>query len=155
VIGNPEYLERAIANLVENAIKYTREDGLIKLIVRGENGGGDGGRGDGGGAGDGGAGGEANGGAGVVVVEVIDNGVGIAAEDVPRIFERFYRIERSRSRDAGGTGLGLSIVKHIVQAHGGQIEVESAPGVGSTFRMKFPAASAQGEQAPDASDAAA
>jgi two-component system phosphate regulon sensor histidine kinase PhoR len=155
VIGNPEYLERAIANLVENAIKYTREDGLIKLIVRGENGGGDGGRGDGGGAGDGGAGGEANGGAGVVVVEVIDNGVGIAAEDVPRIFERFYRIERSRSRDAGGTGLGLSIVKHIVQAHGGQIEVESTPGVGSTFRMKFPAASAQGEQAPDASDAAA
>ena len=130
VIGNPEYLERAIANLVENAIKYTREEGLIKLIVRGEN-------------------------ASAVIVEVVDNGVGIAEEDVPRIFERFYRVERSRSRDAGGTGLGLSIVKHIVQAHGGQIEVESTPGVGSTFRMKFPAAAADDEQAPDASDAAA
>ena len=135
VIGNPEYLERAVANLVENAIKYTRggageSAGMIKLIVRAENG-------------------------GAVVVEVVDNGVGIAEEDVPRIFERFYRVERSRSRDAGGTGLGLSIVKHIVQAHGGLIEVESTPGVGSTFRMKFPAAPAADEQAPDAPDAAA
>ncbi len=144
VIGNPEYLERAVANLVENAIKYTRggageAGGLIKLIVRGD-GGGNGGGGNGG---------------GTIMVEVVDNGVGIAAEDVPRIFERFYRVERSRSRDAGGTGLGLSIVKHIVQAHGGQIEVVSTPGVGSTFRMKFPAASEASEQAPDASDAAA
>jgi len=130
VIGNPEYLERAVANLVENAIKYTRDEGLIKLIVRGDN-------------------------AAAVIVEVVDNGVGIATDDVPRIFERFYRVERSRSRDAGGTGLGLSIVKHIVQAHGGQIEVESTPGVGSTFRMTFPAASEPAEQAPDASDAAA
>jgi two-component system phosphate regulon sensor histidine kinase PhoR len=129
VIGNPEYLERAIANLVENAIKYTREQGLIKLLVSADH--------------------------DQVIVEVIDNGVGIAADDVPRIFERFYRIERSRSRDAGGTGLGLSIVKHIVQAHGGQIEVVSTPGVGSTFRMKFPAAGVEGEHAPDASDAAA
>ena len=139
VIGNPEYLERAMSNLVENAIKYTRggegeAGGLIKLIVRGDNG---------------------KNGAGTVIVEVVDNGVGIAAEDVPRIFERFYRIERSRSRDAGGTGLGLSIVKHIVQAHGGQIEVVSTPGVGSTFRMKFPAVPAEAEQPPDASDAAA
>ena len=131
VIGNPEYLERAMSNLVENAIKYSREDGLIKLIVRAEN------------AGE------------TIIVEVVDNGVGIAADDVPRIFERFYRIDRSRSRDAGGTGLGLSIVKHIVQAHGGQIEVVSTPGVGSTFRMKFPAGAEAGEQAPDASDAAA
>jgi len=144
VIGNPEYLERAVANLVENAIKYTRGGqgeaaGLIKLIVRGGNG-----KGTNGGTSD-----------GTLIVEVVDNGVGIAEEDVPRIFERFYRVERSRSRDAGGTGLGLSIVKHIVQAHGGQIEVESTPGVGSTFRMKFPAVTEPAEQAPDASDAAA
>jgi two-component system phosphate regulon sensor histidine kinase PhoR len=136
VVGNPEYLERAMSNLVENAIKYTRggvgePGGLIKLIVRGENGG------------------------ETVIVEVVDNGVGIAADDVPRIFERFYRIDRSRSRDAGGTGLGLSIVKHIVQAHAGEIEVVSTPGVGSTFRVKFPAAAEADEQAPDASDAAA
>ena len=172
VVGNPEYLERAMANLVENAIKYTRGGegeaaGLIKLIVRGDAGAGSRG-GSGGNGGNGGNGGGANGrpaGGGHVIVEVADNGVGIAPEDVPRIFERFYRVERSRSRDAGGTGLGLSIVKHIVQAHGGQIDVESTPGVGTTFRMTFPtappaaaapAAGATGsEQAPDASDAAA
>ena len=133
VIGNAEYLERAIANLVENAIKYTRDPGLIRTVVRRENG-------------------------QVVVVEVIDNGVGIAAEDLPRIFERFYRVDRSRSRDAGGTGLGLSIVKHIAQAHGGQIEVESTPGVGSTFRLRFPIAEEESELPtgdPDAGGAAA
>jgi two-component system phosphate regulon sensor histidine kinase PhoR len=129
VIGNAEYLERAISNLVENAVKYTREEGLIRLIVRGS--------------------------AEQVIVEVVDNGVGIAAEDLPRIFERFYRVERSRSRDAGGTGLGLSIVKHIVQVHGGKIEVESTPGVGSTFRLLFPPAPQESQQAPDAGDAAA
>ena len=127
VMGNPEYLERAIANLVENAIKYTRDSGLIRLIVRGEN--------------------------GQTIVEVVDNGIGIGAEDLPRIFERFYRAERSRSREMGGTGLGLSIVKHIVQAHGGQIEVETTPGEGSTFRMKFPIME-QSEEA-DANGAAA
>ena len=134
VIGNAEYLERAMSNLVENAIKYTRGGageaaGLIKLIVRGEG--------------------------GQLVVEVVDNGIGIAADDLPRIFERFYRVERSRSRDAGGTGLGLSIVKHIAQAHGGKIEVVSTPGVGSTFRMLFPPAPQEAEQASDAGDAAA
>ena len=112
ITGNPEYVERAVSNLVENAIKYTKDGGLIRLIVRGEN--------------------------GHTVVEVIDNGIGIAADDLPRIFERFYRAERSRSRDMGGTGLGLSIVKHIMQAHGGTVEVASTPAKGSTFRLKFP-----------------
>ena len=65
-----------------------------------------------------------------------------------RIFERFYRAERSRSRDMGGTGLGLSIVKHIMQAHGGVVEVQSAPGQGSTFRLKFPIST---EEAPETS----
>jgi two-component system phosphate regulon sensor histidine kinase PhoR len=116
VFGNPEYLERAVANLVENAIKYTREDGLIRVGVRGKD--------------------------GRTLVEVSDNGIGISADDVPRIFERFYRVDRSRSRDMGGTGLGLSIVKHIVQLHQGQVEVQSTPGQGSTFRLRFPAAPA-------------
>jgi two-component system phosphate regulon sensor histidine kinase PhoR len=132
IAGNPEYLERAVLNLVENAIKYTKENGLIKLIVRA------------------GSGNES----GHIIVEVIDNGIGIPADEVPRIFERFYRVDRSRSRDMGGTGLGLSIVKHIVQAHGGTIEVKTEPGKGSTFRLKFPISADEVEQ-PDAGGAAA
>jgi two-component system phosphate regulon sensor histidine kinase PhoR len=128
IVGNPEYLERAVSNLVENAIKYTKENGLIRLIVRGEN--------------------------GHAVVEVTDNGIGISSEDLPRIFERFYRAERSRSRDMGGTGLGLSIVKHIMQAHGGTVEVLSTPGKGSTFRLKFPVSTTDSVQS-DAGGAAA
>jgi two-component system phosphate regulon sensor histidine kinase PhoR len=116
IVGNSEYLERAVSNLVENAIKYTRENGTVRVIVRAENAG------------------QTN------VVEVSDNGIGITAEDLPRIFERFFRSDRSRSREMGGTGLGLSIVKHIVQTHKGTIDVQSKPGEGSTFRMKFPIA---------------
>jgi two-component system phosphate regulon sensor histidine kinase PhoR len=128
IIGSPEYVERAVSNLLENAIKYTKENGLIRLIVRGED--------------------------GHTIVEVIDNGIGISADDLPRIFERFYRAERSRSRDMGGTGLGLSIVKHIMQAHGGTVEVTSAPGKGSTFRLKFPISTDETAQ-PDTGGAAA
>jgi len=112
-----------VANLVENAVKYTKEGGLVRVSVRGES--------------------------GSSLVEVADDGIGISAEDLPRIFERFYRVDRSRSRDMGGTGLGLSIVKHIVQAHHGTIEVESAPGKGSTFRLKFPAAPAEADEPGD------
>jgi len=117
VIGNTDYLERAISNLVDNAIKYTPEGG--RITVRG---------------------GEQN---GFAVVEVADTGIGIPAEDLPRIFERFYRVDRSRSREMGGTGLGLSIVKHIAQAHGGSVEVQSTPGAGSTFRLRVPLALSQ------------
>ena len=113
VLGDSEQLERAVSNLVENAIKYTREGGKVDIVVHSDG--------------------------AQAIVEVTDNGIGIAADDVPRIFERFYRADRSRSREMGGTGLGLSIVKHIVQAHGGTIDVTSAPGQGSTFRMTFPA----------------
>ena len=96
VSGNAEYLERAAANLVENAVKYTPEEGTIAVSASG--------------AAD-----------GTVSVSVSDTGIGIPAEDLPRIFERFYRVDRSRSRDVGGTGLGLSIVKHVVQMIDGRV----------------------------------
>jgi len=104
-------LERAIANLVDNALKYTPEGGRVRIW-----GGTDGGQ---------------------VAVAVEDNGMGIPESDLPRIFERFYRVDKSRSRDLGGTGLGLSIVKHIVQLHGGTISVSSSP-AGSTFTLRLP-----------------
>lgn len=112
IAGNPEYVERAVSNLIDNAIKYSPEHGKIDVAVLRDK--------------------------DSVVVEVADDGIGIPAEDLSRIFERFYRVDRSRSRDMGGTGLGLSIVKHVAQAHGGSIEVVSTPGEGSKFRLKLP-----------------
>jgi two-component system phosphate regulon sensor histidine kinase PhoR len=112
VAGNADYLERAIANLVDNAIKYTPAKGKIAIAVNAED--------------------------SAVVVRVTDSGIGIPEEDLPRIFERFYRVDRSRSRDMGGTGLGLSIVKHVMQSHGGSIGVTSSVGGGSTFTLTFP-----------------
>ncbi|HYP23878.1 MAG TPA: ATP-binding protein, partial [Actinomycetota bacterium] len=112
--GDPDYLERAVANLLENAIKYTPEGGHVSIaasLAADED---------------------------VVRVEVSDDGIGIPADDLPRIFERFYRVDRSRSREMGGTGLGLSIVKHVAQAHGGSIEVASDVGKGSTFTLTLP-----------------
>jgi two-component system phosphate regulon sensor histidine kinase PhoR len=75
---------------------------------------------------------------GAVEIRVRDEGCGIAPEHLPRLFERFYRVDKARSRQQGGTGLGLAIVKHIVQAHGGTVDVESTPGVGSTFTIRLP-----------------
>jgi two-component system phosphate regulon sensor histidine kinase PhoR len=71
-------------------------------------------------------------------IEVSDNGIGIAREHLSRLTERFYRVDGSRSRDTGGTGLGLSIVKHVVQRHGGEIDIQSEPGKGSTFKLVLP-----------------
>jgi two-component system phosphate regulon sensor histidine kinase PhoR len=104
-------LERALSNLVDNALKYTAEGGKIRIGASTDS--------------------------GHAAMSVEDNGQGIPEGDLPRIFERFYRVDKSRSRDLGGTGLGLSIVKHIVQLHGGTISVRSTPG-GSTFTMRFP-----------------
>jgi two-component system phosphate regulon sensor histidine kinase PhoR len=113
----------AIANLVTNAVRYTPEGGEIELVWRVL----DGGNGE---------------------ITVIDTGPGIAREHIPRLTERFYRVDGSRSRDTGGTGLGLSIVKHVMQRHGGELLVESEVGKGSRFRLVFPAARVR--QASDA-----
>ena len=74
----------------------------------------------------------------IVEIQVIDQGIGIAEVDIDRIFERFYRVDPARSRETGGTGLGLAIVKHIVRIHGGDINVWSATGIGSSFVIKLP-----------------
>ncbi|ENI9090057.1 two-component system histidine kinase PnpS [Listeria monocytogenes] len=105
-------LQQIIINLLSNAINYTPVDGKVevKLIEQ-----------------------EAE-----VIIEVTDNGIGIPANDIDRVFERFYRVDKARSRHSGGTGLGLSIVKHLVENCGGRIEVESQEEVGSTFRVTLP-----------------
>lgn len=110
--GDAEGLRQVIENLVDNAVKYTPSGGRVRLGLRAE---------------------ERFG-----VVEVEDTGIGIDPKLHSRIFERFYRVDKARSRELGGTGLGLAIVKHLVLAHGGTIEVESLPGRGSTFRVRIP-----------------
>ena len=108
-----EHVYRAVSNLLNNAVSYTPEGGLVKIKCQRLK--------------------------GSLRVAVEDNGIGIPAEDIPRIFERFYRVDRARSRDLGGTGLGLSIVKHVMNVHNGSVSVESVPGQGSTFTLIFPA----------------
>ena len=112
--GSETELLSAVGNLLNNAVRYTPAGGRIDLRWRW--------RVDGSGE-----------------FEVSDTGIGIAREHLPRLTERFYRVDGSRSRDTGGTGLGLSIVKHVVQRHGGEIELQSEPGKGSSFRLVFPA----------------
>lgn len=112
VLGNAETLERAVVNLIDNAIKYTPANGKIDVYATSDS--------------------------SSVTIKISDNGIGIAPEDIERIFERFYRVDRSRSREMGGTGLGLAIVKHIVQSHGGSVTVESKLNGGSEFRIILP-----------------
>lgn len=110
---NAPLFEQAVVNLLDNAIKYSEPGAEVSL--------------------------EAANSHGEVTVTVRDQGCGIAADHLPRLFERFYRVDKARSRKLGGTGLGLSIVKHIVNAHQGRVTVESQPGVGSTFRIHLSA----------------
>jgi two-component system, OmpR family, phosphate regulon sensor histidine kinase PhoR len=112
VWANPALLEQAVVNLVDNAMKHSGSTGPILLSARREQ--------------------------EHVQIDVSDTGRGIPPEHLPRIFERFYRVDRARSRTLGGTGLGLAIVKHIAQAHGGQVRVSSIPGRGSTFTITLP-----------------
>jgi len=112
--GSRDELLSAMSNLVNNAVRYTPAGGTIHIAwLRPDD--------------------------EHVVFSVKDTGPGIAAEHLPRLSERFYRVDRSRSRETGGTGLGLAITKHVVQRHGGQLRIESAPGRGSNFMLSFPA----------------
>ena len=114
VSGEEESLRQAFSNLIDNAIKYSEEGGPVWVRLRQEG--------------------------AQAVFEVEDRGVGIEEQHRERIFERFYRVDKARSRDLGGTGLGLAIVKNVAQAFGGEVAVESRPGQGSVFRMKLPVA---------------
>jgi two-component system sensor histidine kinase SenX3 len=116
-------LVSAITNLLDNAIKYSDEGGSVEARAYAEGG---------------------TAGSDRVVIEVRDHGIGIPTTDLERIFERFYRVDKARSRATGGTGLGLSIVRHVVQAHHGEVAVESREGDGSTFRLVLPLESAAG-----------
>ena len=115
IAGSQTELLSAITNLVSNAVRYTPQGGRIELswVLQADGSG---------------------------VIAVTDTGPGIAREHLPRLTERFYRVDGSRSRDTGGTGLGLAIVKHVVQRHGGELDIRSEAGKGSCFRLVFPAA---------------
>jgi two-component system, OmpR family, phosphate regulon sensor histidine kinase PhoR len=114
VTGSSRDLALLVRNLVENAVQYTRPGGTVNVEVQPED--------------------------GRAVLTVRDDGVGIPTKDQARVFERFYRVDRARSRDTGGTGLGLSIVKHVVENHGGTVDVVSGLGEGSTFTVRLPLA---------------
>ena len=109
---NPALIEQAVFNLVDNAIKYSKAEGTVTVCAKQSD--------------------------SEVVISVQDEGCGIGAEHLSRLFERFYVVDKGRSRKLGGTGLGLAIVKHITQVHGGSVTVESSPGKGSTFTMHLP-----------------
>ncbi|MGZ4107813.1 MAG: sensor histidine kinase, partial [Tumebacillaceae bacterium] len=112
ICADGDRIMQVLINLVGNAIVYTSSGGEVVVSVedRGEE----------------------------AAILVRDTGIGIPAEDLPRLFERFYRVDKARARRSGGTGLGLAIVKHIVEGHGGYVEVESQVGQGSLFRVILP-----------------
>ena len=122
VRGAGRDLSLLVRNLLDNAIRYTKPDGTVLASVCSES--------------------------GSVVVRVSDTGTGIPSKELARVFERFYRVDRARSRETGGTGLGLAIVRHVAENHGGSVTVESELGLGSTFEVRLPAAASNGE-APD------
>ncbi|MBI3615825.1 MAG: PAS domain-containing protein [Candidatus Omnitrophica bacterium] len=112
VFADRSQMSQAVSNLLDNAIKYNRAGGRVTVRALARE--------------------------GQCRIEVEDSGIGIPAGDLPRIFERFYRVDKARSRETGGTGLGLSIVKHVAEAHGGSVQVESQLGKGSRFILSIP-----------------
>jgi signal transduction histidine kinase len=117
VQGSPEQLRIVVRNLLDNAIKYSLAGGAVILAARGAD--------------------------DAVAIEVRDRGIGIPADALPAIFERFYRVDAARSPDRGGAGLGLALVQAVVTAHGGSVSVQSAPGQGSSFRVQIPRGAGQ------------
>jgi signal transduction histidine kinase len=113
VRGSSRDLALLVRNLVDNAIRYTRPGGKVNVDLTSDE--------------------------GDVILAIVDTGLGIPSRDLPRIFERFYRVDRARSRETGGTGLGLSIVKHVAENHGGRVEVTSELGQGTRFEVRLPA----------------
>lgn len=114
VRGSGRDLSLLVRNLLDNAIRYTKDPGTVVASVSADN--------------------------GSVVLRVTDTGTGIPSKELPRVFERFYRVDRARSRETGGTGLGLAIVRHVAENHGGTVTVESELGRGSTFEVRLPSA---------------
>jgi two-component system, OmpR family, phosphate regulon sensor histidine kinase PhoR len=114
VRGDRAQLALLISNLVDNALRYTQSRGRVRVCLDGTE--------------------------GRAVLQVVDNGRGIPSSELPRIFERFYRVDKARARHSGGTGLGLAIVRHVAEGHGGTVEVESELGRGSTFTVTLPVA---------------
>jgi two-component system sensor histidine kinase SenX3 len=112
VDGDRRQLVSAVSNLIDNAVKYSNVDSNVTVSARAD--------------------GE------FAIIEVADEGIGIPARDLDRVFERFYRVDRARSRTTGGTGLGLAIVRHVATNHGGDVSVRSREGEGSTFTLRIP-----------------
>jgi signal transduction histidine kinase len=112
VMGHELRLEQALVNLLDNAVKFNRPNGEVRIEIATVD--------------------------GRVSIVISDTGLGIPSGDLPRIFERFYRVDKARSREVGGTGLGLSIVKHVVEQMGGSVAVESQLGRGSQFTLLLP-----------------
>ena len=125
VLADRDRLVQVVLNLVDNAVKYTPEGGRVTVQAR-------------------------TAAEGQVEIDVMDTGIGIPPIDLPRITERFYRVDKARSRELGGTGLGLAIVKHLVFAHGGQLRIESEPGRGTTVHVALPIGVGAGDTSPDA-----
>ena len=113
VPGDRQQLVSALTNLIDNAVKYSEPGSVVTVDfdLDGDS----------------------------VVIVVADQGMGIPTADLDRVFERFYRVDRARSRTTGGTGLGLAIVRHVADNHGGSVSVTSREGIGSTFTLRFPA----------------
>ena len=123
VEGDRARLKQVVVNLLDNAIKYTPEGGTVALTVSAQN--------------------------GKAIFEVVDNGIGIPPQALPKVFERFFRVDTARSRQQGGAGLGLSIVKSICTAHHGNVEASSIPGQGSRFRVELPRVQAAVHHIPE------